>query len=143
MDVRYRPAHRQPARDQGAASRRVPATHGGGHARLARVLPPLQTTANQANRLDLARWLVSPQNPLTPRVTVNQVWGKLFGEGLVKSSADFGVRGSKPTHPELLDWLARRFMDEGWSRKKLLKLIMMSGTYRQSSSMAQAQRASL
>jgi hypothetical protein len=101
------------------------------------VLPPLQTTAKQASRLDLARWLVSPHNPLTPRVTVNQVWGKLFGEGLVKTSADFGVRGSKPTHPELLDWLARRFMEEGWSRKKLIKLIMMSATYRQSSAAAE------
>ena len=97
------------------------------------VLPPLKTTANQATRLDLARWLVSPQNPLTPRVIVNQVWGKLFGEGIVRTSADFGVRGSKPTHPELLDWLAQQFIDQGWSRKKLIKLIMMSGTYRQSS----------
>lgn len=102
------------------------------------VLPPLKPAAQgEPTRLDLARWLVSPQNPLTPRIVVNQVWGRLFGEGIVRTSADFGVRGSKPTHPELLDWLARQFIDQGWSRKKLLKLIMMSATYRQSSSMTQ------
>ena len=86
-----------------------------------------------STRLDLARWLVSRENPLTARVTVNHLWGKLFGEGLVKTSADFGVRGDRPTHPELLDWLAAEFMDQGWSRKKLLKTVLMSGTYRQQS----------
>ncbi len=95
------------------------------------VLP--KQKANGTTRLDLARWLVSRENPLTSRVTVNHVWGKLFGEGLVKTAADFGVRGDRPTHPELLDWLAADFMDQGWSRKKLLKTIMMSGTYRQQS----------
>ena len=92
-------------------------------------LPPLKG----ASRLDLAKWLVSKNNPLTPRVTVNHFWTRLFGEGLVHTVADFGVRGDPPTHPELLDWLADEFMKQGWSRKKLLKTIMMSATYRQSS----------
>lgn len=94
------------------------------------VLPPLK---GNGTRLDLARWLVSPENPLTPRVTVNHVWGRLFGEGLVSTVADFGVRGAKPTHPELLDHLATAFIRLGWSRKALLRLIMTSATYRQES----------
>jgi mono/diheme cytochrome c family protein len=93
------------------------------------ILPPVKG----ASRLDLARWLVSRNNPLTPRVTVNHFWNRLFGEGLVRTVADFGVRGEPPTHPELLDWLADEFMKQGWSRKKILKTIMMSATYRQSS----------
>ena len=92
-------------------------------------LPPLRGDT----RLDLARWLVSSSHPLTPRVTVNHFWTRLFGEGLVRTVADFGVRGEAPTHPELLDWLADEFMKQGWSRKKILKTIMMSATYRQSS----------
>ncbi len=92
-------------------------------------LPPIKGST----RLDLARWLVSRNNPLTPRVTVNHFWSRLFGEGLVRTVADFGVRGEPPTHPELLDWLADEFMKQGWSRKKILKTIMMSATYRQSS----------
>lgn len=99
------------------------------------VLPPVKTSEPKVRptRLDFARWLVSKDNPLTPRVTVNSIWAKLFGEGLVKTTADFGVRGMKPTHPELLDWLAAEFMDQGWSRKKLLKLIMTSATHKQES----------
>ncbi|TDU64607.1 cytochrome c [Prosthecobacter fusiformis] len=93
---------------------------------------PKKKAAN-GTRLDLAKWLVSRDNPLTSRVTVNHIWGKLFGEGLVKTSADFGVRGDRPTHPELLDWLAADFMDQKWSRKTLIKNIMMSDTYRQQS----------
>ncbi|MDB6005677.1 MAG: hypothetical protein JWR15_2664, partial [Prosthecobacter sp.] len=92
-------------------------------------LPPLKGTT----RLDLARWLVSKNNPLTARVTVNHFWDRLFGEGLVRTVGDFGVRGEPPTHPALLDWLADEFMTQGWSRKKILKTIMMSDTYRQSS----------
>lgn len=95
-------------------------------------LPPLKGSS----RLDLAKWLVSKNNPLTPRVTVNHFWTRLFGEGLVHTVADFGVRGDAPTHPELLDWLADEFMKQGWSRKKILKTIMMSATYRQSSEFA-------
>ena len=86
-----------------------------------------------ATRLDLARWLVRRDNPLTARVTVNHFWGKLFGLGLVHTPGDFGVRGERPTHPGLLDWLAAEFMEGGWSRKKLLKTILLSATYRQSS----------
>ncbi len=98
------------------------------------------------DRLDLARWLVSLENPITPRVTVNHVWRTLFGTGIVKTANDFGVRGDAPTHPELLDWLARDFIGlnaqddaagsrgrTAWSRKALIKQIAMSATYRQAS----------
>jgi hypothetical protein len=92
-------------------------------------LPPVKGST----RLDLARWLVSAEHPLTPRVTVNHFWTRLFGEGLVHTVADFGVRGDAPTHAALLDWLSREFIRQGWSRKHLLKTIMLSATYRQSS----------
>ncbi len=86
------------------------------------------------DRLDLARWLVDPGQPLTPRVTVNHAWTYLFGRGIVPSVNDFGVRGEQPTHPELLEWLAWNFpRDLGWSRKELIRLIVMSSTYRQDS----------
>jgi hypothetical protein len=85
------------------------------------------------NRLGFARWLVSPDNPLTARVTVNRQWQAFFGQGLVKTTEDFGIQGNLPTHPELLDWLALEFMKQGWSMKKLHKLIVMSATYRQAS----------
>jgi len=98
------------------------------------ILPKLAAGSQAApTRLDLARWLVSAQNPLTPRVTVNHVWARLFGEGLVRTVADFGVRGERPSHPELLDWLAATFMENGWSRKKLIRTILLSATYRQGS----------
>ncbi len=84
-------------------------------------------------RLELAKWLVSPQNPLTARVAVNHLWSKLFGHGLVRTPDDFGTSGEAPSHPELLDWLATEFMRTGWSRKQLIKLIVMSETYRQAS----------
>ncbi len=98
-------------------------------------LPPLvsRDATKPADRLDFARWLVSLENPLTPRVTANQVWRMLFGQGLVRTPSDFGVRGDPPTHPALLDWLANRFVEEGWSRKTLIKQIVMSATYRQAS----------
>jgi hypothetical protein len=86
------------------------------------------------NRLGMARWLVSPDNPLTARVAVNRYWEQLFGYGLVETLEDFGSQGAKPTHPELLDWLAVTFQkDLQWSTKKLLRLMVTSGTYRQSS----------
>ncbi|HIM29818.1 MAG TPA: DUF1549 domain-containing protein [Planctomycetes bacterium] len=86
------------------------------------------------DRLDLASWLVKPEHPLTSRVVVNQVWAHLFGEGIVRTLNDFGVRGKLPTHPELLDWLAYQFPRElHWSRKDLIKMIVTSATYRQSS----------
>ena len=97
------------------------------------VLQPLETAAARPNRLDLARWLVDRRNPLTARVTVNRVWQKYFGKGIVDTENDFGTQGDKPTHPELLDWLALEFMDKGWSQKALHRLIVTSATYRQAS----------
>ena len=83
------------------------------------------------DRLGFARWLVSPENPLTARVTVNRQWAAFFGRGLVRTPGDFGFQGEAPTHPELLDWLAVEFVQRGWSLKKLHRLIVMSATYRQ------------
>jgi hypothetical protein len=85
------------------------------------------------NRLDLARWLVSPENPLTPRVAMNRMWMRFFGRGIVETEEDFGAQGSGPTNPELLAWLAREFIAQGWSMKKMERLILTSATYRQSS----------
>lgn len=111
-----------------------------------RVLPPLQSRqpGAAADRLDLARWLVSEENPLTPRVTANHIWRHLFGHGLVRTPADFGVRGERPSHPALLDWLAADLLGKtpaaagetaspAWSRKALIRRIVLSATYRQSS----------
>ncbi|MEK0446050.1 MAG: hypothetical protein RLZZ399_1371 [Verrucomicrobiota bacterium] len=89
--------------------------------------------AGKPDRLSFARWLVSRENPLTARVTVNRSWSAFFGRGLVKTVDDFGYQGESPTHPELLDWLAVDFMEKGWSMKKLHRLIVTSETYRQSS----------
>jgi hypothetical protein len=95
-------------------------------------LPPLPGDAPR-NRLGLAQWLVSPDNPLTARVTVNRAWQQFFGIGLVKTPVDFGVQGEKPSHPELLDWLATEYVRTGWDTKALHRLIVTSATYRQSS----------
>src|SRR5206468_7775904 len=126
------------------------------------VLPPLVASAARAqpfNRLDLARWIVATNNPLTARVIVNRVWQQYFGRGIVETENDFGAQGIPPTHPELLDWLAcefvspveslnrstveaaagstiQRFHDStSWSLKRLHRLIVTSATYRQSSNM--------
>jgi hypothetical protein len=96
-------------------------------------LPALQPRGEHPDRLDLAHWLMDPANPLTARVTVNHFWKQLFGRGLVSTENDFGTRGERPSHPELLDWLALEFQRLGWSRKALLKTILLSHTYRQSS----------
>ncbi|WP_040680008.1 PSD1 and planctomycete cytochrome C domain-containing protein [Niabella aurantiaca] len=91
------------------------------------------TTRYPPNRLGLAKWTVSKQNPLTARVFVNQVWEQLFGRGIVKTIGDFGMQGNLPTHPELLDWLAADFMEHEWNIKGLIKKILLSATYRLSS----------
>ncbi len=96
------------------------------------VLPPLPS-GEKRTRLDLAKWLVGPENPLTPRVTVNWVWHKYFGRGLVPTLEDLGTQGEKPSHPELLDWLASELPRRGWGLKALHKLIVTSATYRQAS----------
>jgi hypothetical protein len=97
------------------------------------IAPALPPAERPRNRLDLARWMVDPANPLTPRVTVNRVWMRYFGRGLVETEEDFGTQGSPPTHPELLDWLAGEWIRQGWSPKALHRLIVTSMTYRQSS----------
>jgi len=95
-------------------------------------LPPLPEGA-EANRLGLAKWLVSGEHPLTARVTVNRYWTMLFGTGIVSSVEDFGSQGEWPTHPDLLDWLAVDFVNHGWDVKRTLKQMVMSATYRQTS----------
>jgi mono/diheme cytochrome c family protein len=97
------------------------------------VLPPLEATGNKPSRLELARWLVSADNPLTSRVTVNRHWAFLFGQGIVETLDDFGLQGTPPTHPELLDWLALTFVNDGWSTKRLHRRLVLSQAYRQSS----------
>ncbi len=90
------------------------------------------------NRLGLARWLIDPQNPLTSRVFVNRMWAQFFGRGIVKTVGDFGMQGELPTHPELLDWLAVDFQSHSWNIKRLVKQIVMSATYQQSSTVTSA-----
>jgi len=102
------------------------------------VLPQLSVesaegAARRPNRLDFARWLVDTRNPLTARVTVNRLWQQLFGRGIVETENDFGTQGTPPTHPELLDWLASEFVANGWSYKALVRLLVTSAVYRQSS----------
>ncbi len=96
------------------------------------ILNPFPPT-EKPNRLDLAHWIVAPQNPLTARVQVNRIWQQYFGRGLVETENDFGTQGSPPSHPELLDWLATEFMARKWSQKAMHRLIVTSATYRQSS----------
>ncbi|MGB1128654.1 MAG: PSD1 and planctomycete cytochrome C domain-containing protein [Haloferula sp.] len=99
-----------------------------------KALPGLPNAGSEGlNRLDLARWLVDRGNPLTARVAVNRWWAELFGHGLVATLEDFGTQSEPPTHPELLDWLAVELMETGWDRKHLIRLMVMSNTYRQSS----------
>lgn len=111
----------QPDKDGGLV---MPNTHS--------IFPAMRIRGEKADRLDLAEWLVSAENPLTARVRVNKVWAHLFGRGLVSTVDDFGTRGAFPTHPELLDWLAGRYQEHDWRLKPLVKDIVMSATYQQS-----------
>jgi hypothetical protein len=97
------------------------------------VITPPPSGESSGRRLALAQWIASPRNPLTARVMVNRVWQYHFGRGIVRSSSNFGLAGDRPTHPELLDWLAHRFVSGGWRLKPLHRLIMLSSTYRMSS----------
>ena len=103
-------------------------------------LPPMSEELPRS-RLGLARWLVDPSHPLTARVTVNRVWQQYFGIGLVETAADFGLQGSHPSHPELLDWLALWFVEHGWDLHALHRLIVTSETYQQSSASSDELRA--
>lgn len=96
-------------------------------------IEPHQSSFQPSGRLELAKWLVSTENPLTARVTVNRWWAEFFGRGIVDTPEDFGTQGSRPSHPELLDWLAVEFMENGWSMKHVHRLIVTSKTYQQSS----------
>lgn len=130
-------------------SRRIRPTHvhtrGDFRRPAAEVTPAIPTTfqttqTNVDDRLKLARWLVASDQPLTARVTVNRLWQELFGRGLVATSENLGIRGSRPTHPQLLDHLAREFSDKGWSVKSTLRTIVLSETYQQSSTVTPAHR---
>ena len=101
--------------------------------------PPLDSPTTR-RRAALAKWLASEKNPLTARVMVNRVWQHHFGRGLLPTTSDFGARGGEPTHPELLDWLAVRFVEEGWSIKKLHRAMLLSATYRQSAAASKQAR---
>jgi len=103
-------------------------------------LPPLPAGAPH-DRMALAKWVVSPDNPLTARVTVNRMWYELFGTGIVETTEDFGIMGQRPSHPELLDWLAVEFRESGWNIKHMYKLMVMSAAYRQSAKSTRDQLA--
>jgi hypothetical protein len=94
---------------------------------------PGAPASKQPNRIDLVRWLMAPENPLPARVAANRVWQEVYGRGLVHTSEDFGLQGERPSHPELLDWLASEYRARGWSQKQMVRLLVTSATYRQAS----------
>ena len=102
------------------------------------ILPREASSNNEATRLDLAKWLINPDHPLTSRVIVNRYWQMIFGTGLVKTSEDFGSQGEYPSHPELLDRLAKDFVNSGWNLRKMIKRIVMSDTYKQKSNLTKS-----
>ena len=104
-------------------------------AHVPRVFPQMESTDQTPTRLDFAKWLFQPGHPTTARTEVNRIWMRLFGAGLVRTPDDFGTQGDPPTHPDLLDWLAFEFQNQGWSRKQLIRTIVLSETYQQSSAM--------
>ncbi|MEY3175408.1 MAG: hypothetical protein RLZZ436_3322 [Planctomycetota bacterium] len=117
-----------PDRDLGPLQPGVPAA-----------IDPTAASQTFTSRLDLARWLVSPANPLTPRVLVNRIWARYFGRGIVETENDFGFQGTAPTHPELLDWLAADLIENRWSLKHLHRRIVTSALYRQTSALVNEQ----
>jgi hypothetical protein len=131
MVMKEKPGHERPStwvRRRGSFLDRVEQVY----AAVPSFLPALPEDV-MPNRLGLARWLVDTRNPLTPRVTVNRAWEQFFGRGLVETSEDFGTQGATSSHPDLLDWLAVTFVEQGWHLKPLHRLIVMSATYRQAS----------
>lgn len=107
---------------------------------LKKACPPPEIPQNQSGRLELAQWLTNPNHPLTARVMVNRIWQAHFGEGLVRTPDNFGLRGEPPSHPELLDWLAGEFIRSGWDMKHIHRLIVSSKTYQQSSTLPAPQK---
>merc|ERR1711964_348721 len=94
------------------------------------VLPPMPADASP-NRMAVANWLIAPQHPLTSRVAINRLWQQIFGTGIVKTAEDFGSQGERPSHPQLLDWLATEFIQTGWDIKRMVRLLVTSATYKQ------------
>src|SRR5207253_165103 len=101
----------------------------------------LDIPTDTSGRLQLAQWLARRENPLTARVMVNRIWQHHFGKGIVTTPSNFGIRGDEPTHPELLDWLAARFVESGWSIKAMHRLILLANTYQLSSGNDEADAA--
>ena len=127
-------AQGQAAGHESPSQRELPRSRGScGTGRAQGTPPPALPSGGPVNRLVLAKWLVDRKNPLTARVAVNRYWAQLFGAGIVETEEDFGTQGELPSHPALLDWLAVRYMESGWDTKAMLKLIVTSATYRQSS----------